>query len=283
MKTLLLTSIYTKLWGTDLGGRTSRDHHYKWSLLNILNTKPTKVVCFTSEEELPELEAWFYHVQKVDKELLEFRIYDLYNCEHYDLIQRNKDVEFVKSHDRCHEIQYMKFFWSRLIEDRHDYDRLYWIDAGLSHGGLFPEEYMMGDEWERHFLISLFTPELLSKWNDASTDKVVMFSKNNDDRYFWSQTLPQSYYKEYDRTRHIIGGMFGGTPQAYDALTNRFEKLLLTLLDKENELYHEELILSCMAVNTPEKYNLLKFDDWYARDEWAHENIDNILFYHLFI
>ena len=79
MKTLLLTSIYTKLWGTDLGGRTSRDHHYKWSLLNILNTKPTKVVCFTSEEELPELEAWFYHVQKVNKELLEFKVYDLYN------------------------------------------------------------------------------------------------------------------------------------------------------------------------------------------------------------
>jgi hypothetical protein len=283
MKTLLLTSIYTKLWGTDLGGRTSRDHHYKWSLLNILNTKPTKVVCFTSEEELPELEAWFYHVQKVDKELLEFRVYDLYNCEHYDLIQRNKDVEFVKSHDRCHEIQYMKFFWSKLIEDRHDYDRMYWIDAGLSHGGLFPEEYMMGDQWERHFLISLFTPELLSKWNDASKDKVVMFSKNNDGRYFWSQTLPQSYYNEFDRSRHIIGGMFGGTPQAYDNLTTRFEELLLTLLDKENELYHEELILSCMAVNTPEEYNLLKFDDWYARDEWANENIDNILFYHLFI
>mgnify|MGYP000032156849 FL=1 len=77
--------------------------------------------------------------------------------------------------------------------------------------------------------------------------------------------------------------MFGGTPQSYDALTNRFEKLLLTLLDKENELYHEELILSCMAVNTPEEYNLLKFDDWYARDEWANENINNILFYHLFI
>ena len=41
MKTLLITSIYTKLYGTDLGGRTSRDHHYKWSLLNILNTKKT--------------------------------------------------------------------------------------------------------------------------------------------------------------------------------------------------------------------------------------------------
>lgn len=283
MKTLYLTAIYANLNGTDLGGRTSREHHYKWSLLNILNTEPAKVVCFTSKEELSELEAWFYETHSISKELLEFRVFDLYNSNHYDLIQSNKDVDFVKSSDRCHEIQYMKFFWSRLIEDRHDYDRLYWIDAGLSHGGLFPEKYMMGNEWERHFLISLFTPELLSKWNDVSNDKVVMFSKNNDERYFWSQTLPQSYYKAYDRTRHIIGGMFGSTPKAYDKLTDRFEELLLTLLDKEDKLYHEELILSCMAVNTPEDYNLLKFDDWYARDEWAHEGIDNILFYHLFI
>ena len=283
MKTLYLTAIYANLNGTDLGGRISREHHYKWSLLNILNTKPSKVVCFTSKEELPELEAWFYETQGVNKELLEFRVYDLYNCDHYDLIQANKDVKFVKAGDRCHEIQYMKFFWSKLIEDRHDYDRMYWIDAGLSHGGLFPDEYYMGDKWERHFLISLFTPELLSKWNNDSADKVVLFSKTNVDRYYWSQSIPCTYYNKYDKSRHVVGGMFGGTPKAYDELTVGFEKLLLELLDKEDELYHEELLLSCMAVNAPEKYNIYKFDDWYARAEWAHENINNILFYHLFI
>jgi hypothetical protein len=283
MKTLYLTAIYANLNGTDLGGRESRTHHYKWSLLNMLNTNPSKVVCFTSKEELTKLEAWFYDVHKVDKELLEFRVYDLYNCDHYDLIQKNKDVDFVKKSDRCHEIQYMKFFWSRLIEDRHDYDRLYWIDAGLSHGGLFPDEYYMGDKWERHFLISLFTPSLLEKWNDKSKDKVILFTKNNTDRYYWSKSIPEAYYKEYDKSRHVIGGMFGGTPKAYDELTLRFEELLLELLDKENELYHEELLLSSMAVNTPEKFTLYKFDDWYARAEWADDDIDPILFYHLFL
>lgn len=283
MKTLYLTAIYANLNGTDLGGRISRVHHYRWSLLNILNTKPSKVVCFTSKEELPELEAWFYETSNVSKELLEFRVYDLYNCDHYDLIQSNKDVEFVKKGDRCHEIQYMKFFWSRLLEDRHDYDKLYWIDAGLSHGGLFPDEYYMGDKWERHFLISLFTPELLDKWNNVSDDRIVLFSKNNTDRYFWSQTVPEHHYKEYNRSRHVIGGMFGGNVELYDELTNDFEYNLLNLLNNESELYHEELILSCMAANTPNKFNLLKFDDWYAREEWKNDNIDPILFYHLFL
>ena len=79
MKTLYLTAIYANLNGTDLGGRISREHHYRWSLLNILNTNPSKVVCFTSKEELPELEAWFYETSNVSKELLEFRVYHLYN------------------------------------------------------------------------------------------------------------------------------------------------------------------------------------------------------------
>ena len=31
-----------------------------------------------------------------------------------------------------------------LIDNVYDYDRLYWVDAGLSHGGLFPEKFRMG-------------------------------------------------------------------------------------------------------------------------------------------
>ena len=34
MKTLLITSIYSDLWGTEFGGRPSRDYHYRASLLS---------------------------------------------------------------------------------------------------------------------------------------------------------------------------------------------------------------------------------------------------------
>lgn len=283
MKTLFITSLYANLNKTDLGGRASRELHYRWSLLNILNLQPSKVICFTSAEELEGLESWFYETQSVDKELLEFRVYDLYSCDHYDLIQQNKDVNKVKAGDRCHEIQYMKFFWSRLIEDRHDYDRLYWIDAGLSHGGIFPEEYMMGDKWERHFLINLFKPEVLNGWNDITDNKVVLISKNNTDRYFWSQTIPENYYHSYNRDRHIVGGMFGGTPSNYDSLTDSFEFYLLKLLKEQDELYHEELIMTCMYNNAKSKFTPLEFDDWYYRPEWKDEyEADPKLFYHIF-
>ena len=283
MKTLLLTAIYSNLNGTELGGRMCRKFHYRWSLLNILNIEPTKVICFTSQEELEELEEWFYTEQKVSKDVLEFKVYDLHGCNYYDLIQGNKDVEAVVNGDRCHEIQYMKFFWSRLIEDRHDYDRLYWIDAGLSHGGIFPEKYFIGDKWERHFLINLFNPSILDKWNNLTLDnKITIMSKNNTGRYFWSQTIPEKYYTTYNRDYHIIGGMFGGTPKSFDSFTNKFEEMLVRVLEDESDLYHEELIMTCLYNNSPDDFKVQHFDDWYERAEWKDE-VDPVLFYHMFL
>lgn len=281
MKELFITAIYSNLNGTDLGGRPSRSHHYKWSLLNILNLKPSKVVCFTSAEEIDELKSWFYDEHQVDTDLLVFREFDLRKSKHYDKIQANKDIDHVKNGDRCHEIQYNKFFWAKLIKDRHDYERIYWIDAGLSHGGLFPVEYQLGDKWESHFSITMFRRKVLQRWNELSKDKVLIMAKNNTSRYYWSQTLPDHYYTEYNNDKHIIGGMFGCTPKRYDELAATFEKYLVNALNKCENLYHEEQIMCCMYANDMDRYNTLDFDDWYERHEW--KQYEPILFHHLFI
>lgn len=281
MKTLFITSIYSHLHGTELGGRAGRYHHYRWSLLNILNMKPTKVICFTSEDEYEDLIGWFYKKHKVDPNVLEFRVFDLKNTKHYDKIQVNKNVEHVKKWDRCHEIQYNKFFWPKLIDNRHTYDRMYWIDAGLSHGGMFPTEYHVGDEWESHFKISLFTPKIIKKWNKLSTDTIMLMAKNNTDRYYWSKTIPAKFYNNFNADKHIIGGVFGGTPENYDAFAELFEKKLLTVLRHTKQLFHEELIMNCLYVNDKEKFTLVEFDDWYHRSEWAQ--FKPRLFHHLFI
>ena len=281
MKELFITSIYSNLYGTDLGGRPGRSHHYKWSLLNILNLGPSKVVCFTSAEEIDELKTWFYEEHRVDPDLLEFRKFDLRKSRHYAKIQANKDIDHVKNGDRCHEIQYNKFYWAKLIKDRHDYDRIYWIDAGLSHGGLFPVEYQLGDRWESHFSITMFRQKILKRWNELSKDKVLIMAKNNTSRYYWSQTLPDQFYKEYNNDKHIIGGMFGCTPKEYDKLAVTFNKYLLKVLNKSDELYHEEKIMCCMYADDMDRYTTLDFDDWYERPEW--KQYEPILFHHLFI
>ena len=283
MKSIFITAIYANLYGTDLGGRPSRGCWYRWSLLSILKTNPTKVVCFTSKEEVEDLEHWFFEEQGINREQLEFKVYYLRKSKFFKKIKKIKNIEQVKTWDRCLEIQYNKFFWFNLIDDVFEYDRVYWIDAGLSHGGLFPLPYRMGKKWESDFLINLFTPKLLDKWNKDTANEILLLAKNNEDRYYWSGTLPRQYYNEYNMSKHIVGGLFGGTPENYKKLAKDFERQLWVLLTTEPELYMEELILSCMYFNEPEKYTTYTFDDWYARDEWADHDIDPKLFHHMFL
>jgi len=277
VKTLFITSIYSKLWGTEFGGRPSRNHHYRLSLLNILNTQPSKVVCFTSPEELSDLENFFFSKHNVDRNILELRSFDLKDSKYFTKIKSKKDLEEMKKLDRCYEIQYNKFFWFDLIDDRFSYDRVYWIDAGLSHGGLFPGQYRI-DGPDRYYNINLFNPDTLSKINSETENNILLLSKNNSGKFFWSQTLPKNYYNEYNFSRHIIGGMFGSTPENYNLLKDLFDDLLKLVLEQEEDLYMEELFLSCIYFNNKSLFITKEFDDWFKREN--HEEGKFKYFYH---
>ena len=106
-KTLFVTSIYSNLWGTEYGGRPSREAHYKLSLLNVLNLNPDKVICYTSKDEIENLKNYFHVENKIDTHQLEFIIFDLKKSKHFKKIELLKDFEFMKTSDRCFEIQYM--------------------------------------------------------------------------------------------------------------------------------------------------------------------------------
>jgi hypothetical protein len=266
MKTLFITSIYSNLYGTEFGGRASRVRHYRESLLNILRTSPTNCVCFTSKEEYDNLCEYFYDKNKINKKLLDIRIFNLSDSKHFSKIHKKKNMERMKTFDRCYEIQYNKFFWFDLIEDRFDYDRVYWIDAGLSHSGLFPQQYRLNDNVHGTFDITLFTPKFLEKIVNKTNDKLIVISKNNTHGFFWSQSLPEKYYTEYDRSRHIIGGMFGGTPKMYEMFKNIFENTLLSVLDNEDELFMEEQVMSCVFFNNLNIFVTEEFDDWFQRN-----------------
>lgn len=282
MKTLFITCLYGNLYGTEYGGRPSRSHHYRVSLLNILKTNPTKTVCFTSEEELEMLQNFYYVQNNISKDLLEIRPFNLQNSKYFDLIQSKKNLDKMKTLDRCFEIQYNKFFWFDQIKDSYNYDRVYWIDAGLSHGGLFPGEYRDQTKgYDSHFTITLFTPEFLEKLNKETSDRINILSKNNTGGLYWSQSLPPKYFNKFENHRHIIGGMFGGTPERYNKFKELFEKLLVELLENEDELYMEELIMSCLYFNHPDMFIPREFDDWFKREN--HKEEEYTYFYSMFL
>jgi len=281
MKTLIYTSIYSNLWGTEFGGRDSRKLHYRHSFKNILNLGADKFVCFVSFEEYEELCKLFYNDWGVSREDLEFVVFNLNQTKHIDKIKKLKNVNFMKTFDRCYEIQYNKFFWYDLLENKDHYDKIYWFDAGLSHEGLFPEKYSFGANYERYFTFNLFNWDFLNHLNSKSNEKFILLGKNNQSNFFWSQTIPPKYYKEYDNKIHVVGGFFGGNPKIFEKVKFLFEEKLLELLNNENQLYMEEQILSCIFFNETENFELLFFDDWYKREN-HHDNDKIKYFYNLF-
>lgn len=267
MKTLFYTCIFSNLYGTEYGGRSNRKIHYRYSLLTILNLKADKFVCFTSKEELEDLENFFYIQNNVSKETLEFVVFDLEKTKYFEDIKKLKKIEEMVKLDRCYEIQYNKFFWIDYLKDKDSYDRIFWIDAGLSHGGIIDSKYQFGDGYEKHFKFNIFNEKLLNRFCELSEEKILLIGKQNDGLFFWSQTLPQTYYTIYKRDKHIIGGLFGGKPQILSNYKEKFEILLKKLLENEKNLYYEELIMSCLYFNDIEMFNILKFDDWYDRKD----------------
>ena len=280
MKTLIVTSIYANLWGSEYGGRSSRYHHYRISLLNMMNMKPNKVICFTSSEEYEDLKTFFYSQHGFNEEKIEFRIFNLSDSKYFDVIKSKKNIESMKTFDRCFEIQYDKFFWVENLKEINEYDRVYWFDAGLSHSGLFPDCFAFGNTYERNFQFNVFNNKFLEKINNLTEDKFVLVCKNNTGAYYWSTSIPEKYYENYSKNLHVVGGFFGGKPEKYLDVVKQFDSLLSKLLLNENTLYMEEQILSCLLYQNENFYTTLVFDDWYKKENY----VPGVrLFYELFI
>jgi hypothetical protein len=280
MKTLIVTSIYANLWGTEFGGRASRFHHYRISLLNMLNMQPSKVVCFTSEEEIAELKNFFYVQNNISEQLIEFKVFNLVDSKYFNVIKSKKNIDSMKTFDRCFEIQYNKFYWVQDLPEISEYDRVYWFDAGLSHAGLFPDCFAFGNTYERNFQFNVFNEEFLKNLNETSEDDFILVCKNNTGAYYWSVTIPEKYYNSYCKDLHVVGGFFGGKPEKYVEVIKEFDNLLSNLLLNENELYMEEQILSCLLYQNPNFFKTLVFDDWYKKENYT-PGIK--LFYELFL
>jgi len=265
MRTLFQTCIYNNLYGTEFGGRPSRNEHYKFSLLSLLRMTNADFVCYTSSSDLFNLEDFFYNQNGITKDKLKFIPFNLKETKHYHIFSKYKDINSIKSGDRCFEIQYNKFFW--FFNERLDYDYYYWIDAGLSHCGIIPDKYLVNNNTHQRYYNSYFFDNIfLDKLKEKSNDKVLLLGKTNTGSNFWSNTLPNQYYKEYDSSYHIIGGLFGGNINVMRKFVDEFEKVFLSVIEQEQRLYSEEQIMSTIFTNNKQLFNLFSFDVWW------HEN-----------
>ena len=199
MKTLFVTCLYSNLFKSEFGGRDSRDGHYKNSLKSLLKISDAKFICYTSTEQINDLENFFYKQNKFTENQIIFKIFDLKNCEFHKQITEKKNLQQNLLKDRCYEIQYYKFFWCLENCKDNNFDYVFWIDAGLSHCGLIPPKYLnqTGTYWEKYFESKLFNNIFLKNLINHAQNKIVICAKENV-RNFWEKTVPKNYYKKFN-------------------------------------------------------------------------------------
>jgi hypothetical protein len=273
MSVKFITSIYSDLYGTEFGGRISRNGHYRWSLLSLLKMTDADFLCYTSEREIESLQSFFYNEHGVSSEKLKFQVFDIGNTKFKDIINQYKNIDQTKKSDRCIEIQYSKFHWW-WNEDK-SYDYYYWIDAGLSHTGLFARKYLgTNGYYPQNFECSLFNNAFLKNLINKTDNKFLLIGKDNV-RHFWSGTVDRKWYNEYDASIHVIGGIFGGHRDLWGNVVNLFENYVKNIIETDKNIPHEENVMSLMFFNNKELFELIKFDHWWCRDNAPREIPDS--------
>lgn len=268
-KIKFITAIYSNLWGTELGGRPSRQNHYRWSLLSLLKMSNADFVCFTSEEEYSDLSNFFYKENNIDTKKLILKVFNLQENKYKDLIKKYKNIELTKKGDRCVEIQYMKFAWTYSeINSGSLYDYYFWIDAGLSHCGLVPSRYLSltGPNNRGYYESSIFNNKLLDNLVLNTENKFTMIGKENQ-RNYWSGTVNPKHFSKYNNSIHIIGGLFGGKREIWLKVIPLFESYLTKVTESDGRLYHEEDVMTLLYRNHEELCYRYHFDTWWHEEE----------------
>jgi hypothetical protein len=277
MRVKFITTIYSDLYGTDVGGRPHRHHHYRHSLLSLLKMTNADFLCYTSDREIESLKMFFQIENNISENKLKFETFDLNNSKFSALINSIKNVDEIKKSDRCIELQYSKFSWW-WNEDK-SYDYYYWIDAGLSYNGLIPPKYLNFTDGERILYESnLFNNLFLENLIADTNDKFLILGKDNQ-RFFESSTVDPKWYTTYSNHIHVIGGLFGGHKDKWDNIVNIFENYVVKILsDSITFLPHEEQIMSLMFYNHTDLFVIKYFDIWWPVKEVAPKGISDTLF-----
>lgn len=265
MKPQFVTAIYTGLEGTRYNGNAQGGiyERYKQSLRSLA-AGGYAIVCYTAPETFDELSEYY-------KDFPNMRL------ESFDLSKMpiHKSVESIKDkkpkyytedswRSRCVEIMWGKFYWiSQHVSDLDENDSIFWIDAGIFHGGLISNT--LRSEASTNF----YDFDTITQHRNLHED-LVQFTKDLTILNIRSQQVNHGSddYSEVFGNRPeygICAGVFGG--RKYDVieyLRKFFDECHLTL-DKEFLLKEEE-IMYFLHQKEPKFYSTFAFNNWYHED-----------------
>ena len=254
MKAKIVTAYWMDVEGYPFQGtRQSLKTRYLGSLINHCKGIDLPIICYTQSKNKKEL-LDLKNEYKLDN--LEIKILELSDMKYHSQISQVRDSNF----DNCLEGRGPEIMWGKFqaVEQELDgFDRVYWIDCGLQHPGIFPWMYCVpyGDkkfhvnvvrpiwadcEITQYDFTKLFNTNIFEKLNNVCDGKIATLCC----------TSPQIGYPYVEHSietipiqaPYPIGGMIGGDTKQFKKYLQTFWETCEKVLDK-NFLCTEEVIM----------------------------------------
>jgi hypothetical protein len=260
-----VTAIYNELHHSPYGGRLNRNNHYLFSL-KCLAGMGEPILCYTSSVDKAEIEEYLFKNTITNVSL---EVFELNSMKYHDAIHQlkhvNKEIYALDNiwTNRCVELMWLKIFWLEIEAIKYPNDKIFWIDAGISHNGILPKRFKSNpidtvEQSHQHDLI--FTHKLVDKLDKLSDNNLFTFYCSNR-----QHSYPELYSKTQTLPGSIVAGLFGGTYSSINFLKDGFDNIVNYILSK-NTLLPEELIFTLVYQKYPDKFEIYEFDTWYHED-----------------
>ena len=223
MKSKIVTAIWMDVDGAPFQGtRSARKDRYFGSLISHCKGIELPIVCYTHHKNYDELIKLKQDYNLVN---LTVKLLELTDMKLHTRIKQVRDSKFDTDLDgRGPEIMWGKF--QVLEQELEGFDRVYWVDAGLQHPGIFPWMYCepYGDiKYHKNVITPIWNDKQITQYNFVKLFNIKIFDKLNaicnDKIVTLASPTPQTSYYKFKDTGIIdesvsglypIGGLIGG-------------------------------------------------------------------------
>jgi hypothetical protein len=272
-----VTAVYRSDPSSLLGGRGWDINTYLPSLINIGQLGvPVVVYCPTADVERIQdaIRPYFISARVEPFELSAFEFFEEV------VTWKEEYVDEIKLNDRNEVLCFLKSYWLQQTINANPFghDTFFWIDAGLSHHGIFPErvggvELRRTHPPERYHPLhanTIFTPALADALKAEVTESQVMFcAMPFNPGYPGTERYLQLAERFSGRPagsvrieKHLVGGIFGGSVGAVRRLHEEYGALLAEFISSRTRTLEEQVFSTLYAIH-PELFRLEEFDVWH--------------------
>jgi hypothetical protein len=286
----LVTAVYDLNSTSELGGR-DRPIAYYFPSLRSIGQLGAGLIVYTRPAHVQTLSQYLYEIGApavvVGRELEP--------APHFARIQEIRIRQRFHEQpwrDRCHVLCHAKIAWLAEQAERDPFhsQQFYWIDAGLAYPGLFPLRYLpdyLGGP------CAAFRPAVLDalatgaeRGGQISRDLVMIGMQPIEGRTIHQMTLEEHlpFVGDTDgpMSIHVVGALFGGSPDAVRDLYGEYDRVLSDMLNADR-LGTEENVLTILYHRAPSRIRLLTFSTWYHEDsDVRHPGHGEVPFYRIF-